>query len=148
MKASRWGGWRNFSSDFVRMAPFCDMLVREDLRRSEIKAIVEEQMRLDDETMAFQLYRLLTEKGYNLTRRTVLRCRTELGWMFRASSYCQLIREANKEKRLDWARRNRNDTFEDVVWSDESTIQLETHQQFCGRKENFHVTSQGIMCTY
>ena len=135
MKASRWG-----------VAKFLKRF-REDgtiLRRvgsgrpskvtAEIKAIVEEQMRLDDETTAFQLHRLLTEKGYNLTRQTVLRCRTELGW-FRGSSYCQLIREANKEKRLDWAQRNRNDTFEDVVWSDESTIQLETHQRFCCRKK-------------
>ena len=83
-------------------------------------------MRLD-ETVAFQLHRLLTEKGYNLTRPTILRCRMELGWTFSGSSYRQLIREANKEKCLDWARQNRNDTLEDVVWSDESTIQLETH---------------------
>ena len=33
----------------------------------EIIAIVEEQMR-QDETMAFQLHQLLTEKGYHLTR--------------------------------------------------------------------------------
>ena len=30
---------------------------------AEIKEIVEEQMRLDDETTAYQLYRLLMEKG-------------------------------------------------------------------------------------
>ena len=102
---------------------------------AEIKAIVDEQMKRDDETTAFQLHRLLTEKGYNLTRRTVLRCRTELGWTFRGSSYCQLIREANKVKRLEWALQNRNDTFENVVWTDESTIQLETHRRFCCRRK-------------
>ena len=30
---------------------------------AEIKAIVEEQMNCDDETIAFQLYRLLIDKG-------------------------------------------------------------------------------------
>ena len=30
----------------------------------------------------------------------VLRCRTYLGWTFRGSSYCQLIRHENKQKRL------------------------------------------------
>ena len=102
---------------------------------AEVKAIVEEQMRLDDGTTAFQLHRLLNEKGYDLTRRTILRCRTQLGWTFRGSSYCQLIREANKEKCLNWALQNRNETFDDVVWSDESTIQLETHRRFCCRKK-------------
>ena len=145
MKASRWGvakflkRFREDGTILRHVGSGRPSKVTAEIRPSkvtaEIKAIVEEQMRLDDETTAFQLHRLLTEKGYNLTRRTVLRCRTELGWTFRGSSYCQLIREANKEKRLDWAQRNRNDTFEDVVWSDESTIQLETHRQFCCRKK-------------
>lgn len=153
MKASRWG-----------VAKFLKRF-REDgtiLRRvgtgrpskvtAEVKAIVEEQMRLDDETTAFQLHRLLTEKGYNLTRRTILRCRTQLGWTFRGSSYCQLIRVANKEKRLAWALRNRNGTFEDVVWSDESSIQLETHRRFCCRKKGEWPRNKPrfviVICTY
>ena len=87
---------------------------------AEVKTIFEERMRLDDETTAFQLHWLLNE--YNLTRRrTVLRCRTQLGWTFRSSSHGQLIREANKEKRLNQALQNRNEIFEDVVWSDEQS---------------------------
>ncbi len=153
MKASRWG-----------VAKFLKQF-REDgtiLRRvgtgrpskvtAEVKAIVEEQMRLDDETTALQLHRLLTEKGYDLTSRTILRCRTQLGWTFRGSSYCQLIRVANKEKRLAWALRNRNGTFEDVVWSDESSIQLETHRRFCCRKKGEWPRNKPrfviVICTY
>ena len=49
---------------------------------AEIKQLVEEQMRINDETIAYQLHRLLTEKGYSIALRTVLRCRTLLGWMF------------------------------------------------------------------
>ena len=145
MRASRWG-IAKFLKRFCKDGTILRRVGsgRPSKITAEVKAIVEEQMRLDDETTAFQLHRLLTEKGHNLTRRTILRCRTQLGWTFRGSSYCQLIREANKEKRLNWAVQNRNATFEDVVWSDESSIQLETHRRFCCREENRHATNQGL----
>ena len=101
---------------------------------AEIKEIVEAQMRIDDETTAYQLHRLLTEKGYSISLRTILRCRTALGWTFRGSAYCQLIREANKQKRLDWARQHLGHSFNDVIWTDESTIQMESHRRFACRK--------------
>ena len=55
----------------------------------EIKKVVEEQMKADDETTAYQLHALLTSKGFALSRRTILRCRTSLGWTFHGCSYCQ-----------------------------------------------------------
>ena len=81
----------------------------------EIKQIVEDQMRLDDETTAYQLHRLLSEKRYSISLRTILRCRMALGWTFSGSAYCQLIREVNKSKRLAWARDHLHDTFNDVI---------------------------------
>ena len=48
----------------------------------EIKRVVEAQMRLDDETTAHQLHALLESKGYNLSLKTILRCRSSLGWTF------------------------------------------------------------------
>ena len=62
----------------------------------EIKQIVEVQMRLDDETTAYQLHTLLNQQGFPLSLCTILRCRICLGWTFRGSSYCQLIRVVNK----------------------------------------------------
>ena len=100
----------------------------------EIKRIVEEKMREDDETTAIQLHALLLRLGYNISKRTILRCRSALGWTFRGSAYCQLIREANKSKRLEWAQQHRNDEFDNVVWTDECSVQLETHKRFCCRK--------------
>ena len=44
----------------------------------EIRQIVGGQMRLDDETTACQLHALLTSKGFDLSLRTILRCRTPL----------------------------------------------------------------------
>ena len=105
----------------------------------EILHIVENQMQLDDETTAIQLQRLLVEAGHPLSLKTILHSRSQLGWTFRGSAYCQLICEANTQKRLDWAHtyfeKAANDEFEDVVWTDESRIQLETHRHHCYRKE-------------
>ena len=78
---------------------------------AEVKAIVAAQMRQDDETTAFQLHKLLVEKGYNISRRTILRCRHDLGWTFRGSSYCQLICHVNKVKRLEWANSTKMTTL-------------------------------------
>ena len=69
-----------------------------------VRAIVEEQMRSDDKTTAVQLAALLNRRGYRFSLMTILRCRQTLGWTFRGSSYCQMIRNANKLKRLEWSR--------------------------------------------
>ena len=61
--------------------------------------------------------------------------REQLGWTFRGSAYCQLIRNVNKEKRLLWALQHQNDRFENVIFSDEASIQLETHRKRCYRKK-------------
>ena len=53
----------------------------------EVCRIVEKQMRRDDETTASQLYVHLTSLGYALNLRTILCCRTSLGWTFRGSAY-------------------------------------------------------------
>ena len=102
---------------------------------AEVRALVEQQMRRDDETTAAQLHALLVREGYSMCLKTILRCRTELGWTFRGSSYCQLIRHVNKQKRLDWALQHRSDTFSDVIWTDECTVQMESHRRFCCRKQ-------------
>ena len=100
----------------------------------EVKRLVEQQMCLDDETTAYQLHELLKTHGISISLRTVLRCRTSLGWTFRDSAYCQLIRRTNKEKRLVWARENVDIDFKHVVRTDECTVQLQSHRCFCCRK--------------
>ena len=90
---------------------------------AEIKRAVEEQMRLDDETTAHQLHKLLTSKAYSINLRTILRCRTSLERTFRGSSYCQLIRHPNKLKCFEWAKNNpySDEAFENVIFTDECT---------------------------
>ena len=107
---------------------------------AEMKQIVDEQMRKDDETSAFQLYALLLSRGHYLSIRTILRCRTTLGWTFRGTAYCQLIREPISSNGSNGRRHiatRAEHGFLDVVWSDECTVQLETHRRFnCARGEN------------
>ena len=102
---------------------------------AEIKALVEAKMQEDDETTALQLHALLVSRGYQISKKTILRCRTALGWTFRGSAYCQLIRESNKIKRLEWARQHLQDNFDNVVWTDECSVQLEMHKTYCCRKQ-------------
>ena len=101
----------------------------------EIKTFVEEKMREDDEATAEQLHRSLISCGFRILKKTILRCRKDLGWTFRGSAYCQLIRESNKAKRLQWAQDHMQDNFDDVIWTDECSVQLETHKRFCCRKQ-------------
>ena len=101
---------------------------------AEIKALVEAKIQEDNETTALQLHALLVSRGYQISKKTILRCHTALGWTFRGSAYCQLIRESNKIKRLEWARQHLQDNFDNVVWTDECSVQLETHKRYCCRK--------------
>lgn len=84
-------------------------------------------MRNDDETTATQLQAILANRGVYVSLATIVRNRQELGWIYRGSAYCQLIRHANKLKRLQWAL---HDSFDTVIWSDETTLQLENHRRF------------------
>lgn len=94
-------------------------------------AMVEQLMQQDDKTTATQNIRFLRAMVWT----TILRGRRTLRWTFRGSAYCQLIREANKQKRLEWAQLHLNDNVHDVVWTDETTVQLQSHKRYCCRKE-------------
>lgn len=64
----------------------------------------------------------------------VERARKTLGWTFHGSCNCLLIRNANKEKRVQWTRDNLDFSFGDVVWTNKSTIQLENNWTFSFQK--------------
>ena len=102
---------------------------------AEIKEWVEAQLTLDDVTTAYQLQRLLTEKGYSVSLRTVSRCQTSLGRTF--CIYLRLLSAdhgCNRTKRLAWARQHVDETFEDVIWSADCTVQMESHKRFARQK--------------
>ena len=105
----------------------------------QVLELVEQTMTADDETTAIQLHVLLTSCRIRLSLATILRSRILLGWTFRGSKYCQLVRHANKLKRFHWAVKYLpevlNHGFQDVIYTDESTVQLESHRRHSYRKK-------------
>ena len=57
-------------------------------------------MKENDETTATQLRKLLEDKGFSVSKTTIIRARQRLGWTFHGSRYCQMIRAKNKERGL------------------------------------------------
>jgi len=94
-----------------------------------ILQLIEGCMREDDETTAKQLQTRLAAFNVHVSLTTILQNRRQLGWVYRGSAYCQLIRSVNREKRLEWAQRNLHENFEDVFWTDEASIQLDSHKR-------------------
>ena len=72
-----------------------------------------------------------------LSLSTVRRARRDLGWVSTTPKYCQLIREANKEKWLNWCLEvtHEKDAFTDVMWTDERSVQLQCYSLHCYRKK-------------
>ena len=100
---------------------------------SEIRMVIEKQMEKNDESTGLELQKLLQKEvdGFDASLSSVLRWRNDLGWTAKGTKYCQMIREVNKEKRLKWAMENQDMTFQDVIYTDETTVQIETHRRTC-----------------
>ena len=103
----------------------------------EGKELIDETMHSSDETTTKELRAVLRSRGHNASLSTVLRCRRQLGWTVRGSAYCQLIHDSNKLKRLVWAQQYLKEAaegFRDVIFTDETSVQLESHRRFACRK--------------
>lgn len=69
---------------------------------------------------------------------TIKKTRKKLGWTLSGPKYCQLIREANQVARLEFClelQRN-NETFDDIIFTNESTIMMDKHGKICFRKKD------------
>ena len=99
----------------------------------KIEQIIEAEMQKDDDTTVEQLQKLLQSQGHTLSKMTILCCGQQLGWNTRGAAYCQMIRKANKAKRLNWAKENIDRNFNNVIWTDKTSVQMERHRRFCCR---------------
>ena len=92
--------------------------------QQEHYVFIDNTMAENDELTARKLMEMLLTEFPNLdmSLSTVKRAKLDLGWVSTKPRYCQLIREANRSKRLTWCeeRTAAGDTFDDVIWSDES----------------------------
>ena len=103
---------------------------------AEAREFIEDQMRKDDETTSRTLQKKLARRGVVVYPSTVRRSRKQQGWTLQRTRYCQLIRDANKIKRLEFAQKvlETGDTFDNVIFTDECSVSLEQFRRTCYRK--------------
>ncbi len=120
-----------------------------DLKRSGRKAngnravledFIEKAMRDNDELTSTKLrLKIEDELGYVIPKSTLCKIRNKLGWVIKTTRYCQLIREVNRVKRLEWCQKmltelNDPNPFHDVIFTDETKIQMDAHGTICFTK--------------
>ena len=114
------------------------MALRRTGRCSKLEKLlttIERLMEQNSELTSNQIKDILERVEVIASARTIRRGRQSLGWTYQRAHYCQLIRSVNVQKRLAWATANVGDDFCDVIWTDETTVQLESHKQYsCRRK--------------
>ena len=74
----------------------------------------------------------------DVSESTIKRTRKELGWVAKRTRYCALISEKNRDARVTWCNEQIAEGdlyFENVVWSDECTVQLESYHHITFRKK-------------
>ena len=89
---------------------------------------IDEKMEQDREMSSAELSRKFFEEfGINVSAVTVRKIRYKLKWRQSGTQYCQLIREPNKLKRLNYCLEamTRNETFGNVLFTDECTVELQ-----------------------
>ena len=105
---------------------------------NQVLTLVKHALEADNETTATQLHLMLTSCGIRISLSTILSRRNQLGWIFRGSKWSQNIQPASKDKRFQWAVQHlpeiQSDGLDDVIWTDETTVQLENHQTSSGSK--------------
>ena len=98
----------------------------------EIVEFVDRKMEENDKTTLTDLVKMTWEHfQLKISESTVCRTRRRLGWLSTGIKYCQLVREANRVKRLQFCREltARKEEFNDVIFTDESSIALERHSK-------------------
>ena len=99
---------------------------------------IDDSMAANDYITARQIRILLLEwPSLQISLNTIERTRKHLGWVATRPKYCQLVREANKVKRLNWCKESeeKGDQFDNVIWTDECSVQLDSHRRLCFRKK-------------
>ena len=121
----------------------CDLpRSRHNSRLNTVQTIfIDTTLTENDELTTYKLKLMLAQKWpelQNVSLSTIKKCRQKLGWVSTKPRYCQLIRENNKTKRYDWCMKclEDDDYFDDVIFSDKSTVALEKHGRVTFRKKN------------
>ena len=75
--------------------------------------------------------KIYEEFGVNFSKSKVKRLRKKLGWVLTGTKCCQLIREPNSVKRLEFCLQCEEDEmFDNVIFTDECSVHMEKHAEF------------------
>ena len=99
---------------------------------AEVLNFIDSEMERNDEMTSPELTRKIYERfGLSFSREKVKRLRRKLGWVQTGAKYCQLIREPNRVKRLEFSEKCRrdNEQFDNVIFTDECSVMLENHSK-------------------
>ena len=100
---------------------------------SEMVAFMEAKMEEDDEITSAELHRLISRHfSANISPPPIKRyIRKKMEWVAVRTRFGPMISERNKLKRQEFAQMclDEEDTFDNVIWSNESSVQLTSHAQ-------------------
>ncbi|CAB4007133.1 Transposable element Tcb2 transposase [Paramuricea clavata] len=111
---------------------------RKSILSEEDVSFIDEKMKANDELTSGEIQKLLRdERGVTISTSTIRNVRRKkLGWKHEKARYCQLIREKNKVKRLVFCLKamKEKDSFENAIFSDETTVEIQQYTRYCFRK--------------
>ncbi|KAK3107688.1 hypothetical protein FSP39_019917 [Pinctada imbricata] len=75
------------------------------------------------------------DRGTNVSKSTIKRAIAAADWTHSKPRYCSMIRDVNKQKRVEFCKEliSTNDSLENVVFTDECTVQLHGNRVTCYR---------------
>ena len=104
----------------------------------EMMNFLDAEMERNDEMTAPELMRRINDRLQTLlTQVKIKHLRQKLGWVCTKTKYCQLIREPNPVKRLEFSQKclQENEQFDDVTFTDECSVMLENHSKISFHRE-------------
>lgn len=99
---------------------------------------IDQCMEINSEMTATELQRkLFDERGKEVSKALITRERRKLGWVYQGTAYCQLVRDVNKIKRKEYCQRclDSNEQFDDVIFTDETKIMMQSSRSRSCRKK-------------
>ena len=95
---------------------------------------IDEAMEADRELTSSQLHSTVVKEypDLSVSVSTIKRGRRALGWNSKRTRYCAMIIDINKEKQMTWCVDHVAEgdlELSDVIWTDESSIHLESHRK-------------------
>ena len=94
--------------------------------------LINKLMAKNDKLTSRQLHFLFLEEFPEtpVSMSTMKRARQDLGCVCKKTRYCALTSDKNKEKKLEWCQlQMRNEEFNDVLFTDECTVQISEPQE-------------------